>query len=252
MKVEWAPLRQELARWRAARMSLPLWWRDDDAVSVTPALERLAALSGDLALPVHLAVVPAHADPSLATYCAALPGMVPMVHGWTHENHAPPGAKRAEFGQPRAEAAAQTEAALHRMQALFGSRLLPAFVPPWNRIDPTLVPNLAQQSYRGLSAFGARGKRLAAPGLVQINTHLDPIDWHGTRSLREPDILIATLVALLQGRRSGAQDAAEPLGVLTHHLVHDPAIWSFTHACLSELLLGGAIATDLSTMESLP
>jgi hypothetical protein len=40
---------------------------------------------------------------------------------------------------------------------------------------------------------------------------------------------------------------------LTHHLVHDAAIWEFTRACLSELLDGGAQPCNLREMrDALP
>lgn len=79
---------------------------------------------------------------------------------------------------------------------------------------------------------------MAAPGLSQINTHLDPIDWRGSRGLADPDMLISQTVALLRDRREGRADADEPFGVLTHHLVHDQRIWDFTEHLLSQLLDG--------------
>jgi hypothetical protein len=39
----------------------------------------------------------------------------------------------------------------------------------------------------------------------------------------------------LQGRRLGTLDNDEPYGLLTHHLVHDAAIWDFTEAMLHRL-----------------
>jgi hypothetical protein len=45
MTTDWTPLRKELAIWRAEGLTLPLWWRDDDAVTATAALDRLVALS---------------------------------------------------------------------------------------------------------------------------------------------------------------------------------------------------------------
>ena len=36
---DWAVLGDELARWREAGRSATFWWRDDDAVQRTPALE---------------------------------------------------------------------------------------------------------------------------------------------------------------------------------------------------------------------
>ena len=35
----------ELAQWRSEELTLPIWWRDDDAIAPTPALERLLGRS---------------------------------------------------------------------------------------------------------------------------------------------------------------------------------------------------------------
>jgi hypothetical protein len=49
---------------------------------------------------------------------------------------------------------------------------------------------------------------------------------------------VAQTVRLLADRRTGAADNGEPLGILTHHLVHDEAIWSFC-AQLAERFCAG-------------
>ena len=245
MTVDWANLDAELAIWRTEGLHLPIWWRDDDAIAPTPALDRLAALAEDLSLPVHIAVIPKHAEPALAAYSRDRLLIRPLVHGWQHISHAPDGAKKAEFGHPRPDAAHELAQAQNRMQELFGDDLLPIFVPPWNRLDDGLLPVLADAGYVGVSTYLPRDNRIAAPGLVQINTHIDPIFWRGTRSLVPPDTLIADITKLLQDRRKGLTDPQEPLGFLTHHLVHDEDIWGFTHACLARLLDGGAVSAQM-------
>lgn len=247
MTLDWSPLRNELALWRRDGNALPLWWRDDDAMEPTAALDRLLDLGETLALPVHLAIVPAKATPALAKRLEHAHA-VALVHGWAHQNHAPEGAKKAEFGHPRAQAQSETAQALARLEQLFGPKLFRMFVPPWNRVDPDLVAALAPQGYAALSTFTPRSKRETA-GLVQINTHIDPIHWKAAGGLVAPRTVIAILVQTLQDRRSGATDAREPLGFLTHHLVHDDAIWDFTRACLSELLDGGAEPCNLLDMK---
>lgn len=245
MNADWAGLRQELAIWRAEGKELPIWWRDDDAVAVTPALEQLLGLAETLETPVHLAVIPAMAEDGLAADLTTQPLAVPMVHGWAHQNHAPAGAKKAEFGHPRVEATAELALGLARMNTLFPNDNIAFFVPPWNRIDPTLISALPAVGYAGVSTFTARKTAYPMPGLVQINTHLDPIFWRNGGGLVPPEQLISQLIKLLQDRREGRTDATEPLGILTHHLVHDAAIWDFTNACLTELLEGGAVAVSL-------
>ena len=242
MKIDWSALTTELQLWRRANLPLPLWWRDDDAVAATPALERLIRAAQDSGMRVHVAVIPAQAEPPLV---AALAQAVPMVHGWRHVSHAPAGAKNAEFGHPRAEAQAELDHALSRMQEMFGAQLLPVFVPPWNRLDAGLMPVLEQLGYRGLSTFGAR-ETGAVP--VQINTHIDPIFWRGDRGLVAPDQIISRLCETLRARRTGHADSAEPLGLLTHHLVHTEQVWAFSGNLCRVLLDGGAYPADLRAL----
>lgn len=241
---DWTPLDEELALWRDQGLALPLWWRDDDAIAPTPQLDRLIALSEQLDLPVHLAVIPKNATEALAQRCAQTRHIVPVVHGWSHTSHAPSTEKKAEFGahRPLVDLVAEAERGLSCLQQLFPDTLAPIFVPPWNRITPDLTPELARLGYRALSTFTPRRSHDAAPGLEQINTHLDPIEWKGSRSLVSPDHLIRQVASDLQDRRTGATDNTEPYGVLTHHLVHDDAIWRFTQALVERLLNGPAQA----------
>ena len=238
----WDALDAELELWDAQGLRLPLWWRDDDAVAPSAALSELAALAQRLDMPVHLAVIPKPATAELAEVVQRSAHLVPVVHGWAHENHAPADRKTCEFGSTRPVDAAldEAEAGMMRMKELFGARLQPMFVPPWNRISPAILPWLAGLGFVALSTYGPRKRVQAAPGLLQINTHLDPIDWRGSRGLLAEDLLLGLLVQRLQARRLGREDRAEPLGYLTHHLVQDRATWAFSERLLSRLLAGPA------------
>ena len=240
MTPDWSPLEEELAKWQAEARHLPLWWRDDDAIAPTAQLDQLSALAQKLALPVHLAVIPATAEPELALYVAEHPELIPVVHGWAHQNRATNGQKKCEFPEqrPKQESLDDMQQGLARLQKLFGLRLVPLFVPPWNRISPELLPALSDLGFAALSTFTPRKALLAAPRLAQINTHLDPIDWKHTRSLVAPERLIAQVCDQLRARRKGAADNTEPYGILTHHLVHDAAIWGFTEALITRLMQG--------------
>ena len=249
MTYDFSLLKQELSIWRAEGLRLPIWWRDDDAVDQSAALDRLIGLATTLKMPVHLAVIPKYATAALASVCSNVTVTVPMVHGWEHQNHARPWRKRSEFGQVREGAIAEAKAGLETLRTLFGPNLLKMFVPPWNRIAAELIAELPNIGYSGLSDFNARPQRFAAPGLVRINTHVDPIFWRGGGGLVPPETQINTLVQILQNRRMGGSDQAEPLGFLTHHLVHDEPIWSFCHACLSTLLDGGGEPINLLTLK---
>lgn len=235
MSPEWSPLTEELARWRGLR--LPLWWRDDDAIAQTPALQRLIELARSCGLPVHVAVIPSLMQPDLTLP----PGpTVPVVHGWAHLNHAPDGEKKCEFGANRAlhDRRSEAERGLATLRAAMPAAAM--FVPPWNRMADDMGEGLVRAGYTMLSGFTPRRAPLAAPGLTRINTHLDPIHWRGDRGLVDPDLLIGQLVQDLADRRHGRTDNEEPYGLLTHHLVHDTAIWNFTETLIRRLLDGPA------------
>ena len=240
MNPDWSPLEDELNRWQDAGLILPLWWRDDDAVQITPALGRLTALAEGLGLPVHLAVIPEQAEQTLAEMVGKRPALIPVVHGWAHRNHAPFGKKKAEFQLDRPLSTILSEACLglDRLRDLFGPVLRPMFVPPWNRIAPEIVEELPGLGYRVISTATPRKRAEPVAGLCQVNTHLDPIDWRGSRSLISPQRLVEQVTDQLRDRRAGRTDNDEPYGILTHHLVHDAPIWSFTEALLSRLMTG--------------
>jgi hypothetical protein len=197
---------------------------------------------------VHLAIIPAHAEASLADRLSYSPHFFAMVHGWAHENHSPPETKKAEFGTPRRAAKPELERAMARMREIFGTGLLPVFVPPWNRLHTDHLALLAPAGYRGLSAFGARPARHPCPGLLAVNTHVDPVDWKGTRGLISPAHLIPRVAELLRDRREGRTDPEEPFGYLTHHLVHDTDLWHFSETFLKEMLDGGARPQDIGQL----
>lgn len=230
---DWSALDAELDR---LDTPLPVWWRDDDAVAATPALDRLIGLADRHGWPLHLAIIPAHAGATLAGRLRGT-SVVPVTHGWAHASHAPATEKKAEFGAHRAVdvMAAQAGDGRRRLADLLGEDPARMFVPPWNRISPDLLPLLPAQGFGLISTFNARKAQFAAPGLMRVNTHLDPIDWHGSRSLADPQMLVDQVTRDLVDRREGRTDAAEPYGLLTHHLVHDDAIWGFVEALLTRL-----------------
>ncbi|MDQ2634882.1 MAG: polysaccharide deacetylase family protein [Pseudomonadota bacterium] len=232
----------ELERWRAEDLVLPIWWRDDDATTPTPALERLLALAEHFDAPLHLAVIPEAATTELAKRLKAVSTAYVLTHGWKHANHAPSDQKKAEFGSHRPAPAMLNEiaAARRRLDELFGEQALPVFTPPWNRIAPDLVGALAGTGFAAVSTFMPRTTKFAADGLLQVNTHLDPVAWKSGRGLLDPAFLDTQLAGELEARRTGGADNAEPYGLLTHHLVQDEATWIFTATLVETLLDSGA------------
>ncbi|EJC85211.1 hypothetical protein Rleg4DRAFT_7805 [Rhizobium leguminosarum bv. trifolii WSM2297] len=225
-RMRWEPLRRELDRWQTAGRVARFWLRDDDAIEPTPDLETLLASAGDNAVPLTLAVIPGLTGEALAARLAEEAGVSVAVHGWSHTNHAGPERKKQELGaeRPAEIVLGELRDGFRLLQRLHPARFQPVLVPPWNRLDAALIPALPDLGFAALSVYG-RAKQ-GGP-IPLLNTHVDIIDWHGTRGGRAEEELVAELVAELRDRFAGSD---EPIGVLTHHLVHDAAAWHFLSA----------------------
>lgn len=215
------PLLQALDRWSDAGRSAPFWLRDDDAIQPTQPLERFLGMAGQYGVPATLAVIPAGTGVSLAERLSSEKGISVAVHGWSHTNHAGPQEKKQELGSHRSAeiVLAELSRGFTLLEELHGPRFVPLLVPPWNRIDAALVSRLPALGFRALSVYG----REKPASLPLVNTHVDVMDWHGTRGGRDPQALVAEIVARLDVMFAGGGS----MGLLTHHLVHDDAVWSF-------------------------
>ena len=226
--LSWADLEAELDAFEAVGRRASVWWRDDDAVTPTDALDRLLGIGATARAPLCLAVIPARADQALTDRVAGGHDVFAATHGYAHANHAGPGERKIELGGDRAidEMRAELAAGLATCKALFGERFVPVLVPPWNRMADELLPHLSETGFRGLSMLGPRAPSGAHPKLVEVNVHVDIIDWH-TRTFLGEATALERLTGHLRGRREGRVDADEPTGLLTHHLVHDEDAWAF-------------------------
>jgi predicted glycosyltransferase len=249
---DWTPLNRAVGQARDTGWEPQFWWRDDDAVRETPQLARLLAVAEHYRSPIAIAVIPRLSDSSLVEALDGSPMACALVHGLAHENHARAGDKKAEFGpqRPLGELREGAREALLEAQAKLGAKLLPVFVPPWNRIAPGLVPLLPGLGYKGLSAFRDRSGAATLEGFVEVNTHIDPIDWHGSRSVRPAGVLIEALAGAVQRRVVDEADRGEPIGLLSHHLVHDEATWFFFEALLERIARLGLSFTDAERLFS--
>ena len=230
----WDALERELDRWVERGRAATFWWRDDDAVAMTPHLAPLLDLAARHGVPVALAAIPAGIEPSLAEAIAHAPLCTVVQHGYSHSNHAAAGERSRELGGERSATVVEQDLRLGaaRLRGMFGARFVPIIVPPWNRIDERVVQRLPGLGCIGLSTFGPRVAREPVAGLVQVNTHVDPIGWRTGRAFVGALACCERIVAHLEQRRCGAADPREPTGLLTHHLVFDDAAWR----CVDELL----------------
>lgn len=227
MNVAWQDFADELARWRDAGRTAEFWWRDDDAARPDPALSRLLALAQRTATPLALAAVPLQAEKEAFEGASALVSV--LQHGTDHRNRAGAQDKKTEFPASEAPLAAlvRLRSARERLADLAPERFRPVLVPPWNRLRESVAARIAEAGFRGLSRFGPRPTREAAPGVVQANTHVDLVAWRSGRGFAGDEAVLGAAVRHLAAKREGRADAGEATGWLSHHAVHDEAAWVF-------------------------
>ncbi len=230
-RASWAALGAELAAWQAAGVQPCLWWRDDDAVADSPALERLLTLARRHQVPIALAVIPAAIDRSLAG-ALRRHGETAVVyqHGVDHIDRAG-GPARGEF--PADMASAALAGRLREgwdMLADAVPGVMPVIVPPWNNVGPNLLVAARAAGYAGISAYG-RGSHMAG-GLRRIDCQVDVLTWRGGPRFKGEGRLLRQLIGELRTRRRQGR-LLDPVGVLTHHRdMGDPETWDFLEILL--------------------
>jgi len=233
----WDWLRRELDNWSEAGLQAHFWWRDDDAVEPSQKLERLLLLGQQYAAPPALAVIPARLETELGDYLQAHPHSCVLQHGYAHDSHAAAGARKLELGGTRATAdiVADLARGYEILQQQFDSRFTQVLVPPWNRIDERVLQQLAAIGFSGISTMKVRRVAYPSPRLLQVNTHLDPVNWRHKGGFIGIYPAIAILIQHLVARREGYRDFDEPTGILSHHLVQNDAVWCFLENLLAFL-----------------
>ncbi len=222
-----APLLDELGRWQDRGMVASLWWRDDDAMSVSPALQSLLRVSDQTGTPVVLATIPFGATAALAERLGRSPQVRIWQHGIRHANAAGLFAKKQELTDACPQTLSDLALGQARLRSLFGAQFQPALVPPWNRISPALPPRLAGLGFSALSTYSARRQAWAAPNVHQVNTHVDLMAWRPERRFLDAETCVHGICRHLAARRTGAADKDEPTGILSHHLVMPDEAWAF-------------------------
>lgn len=193
------------------------------------------------------------------------PEVVILQHGWAHQNHAGSDAKKCEYPATRDPEVcfAELSQGQTRLKTLFGSQFLPVLVPPWNRFASGLIPSLVAHGFIGLSGGPSgfpdsdRPSSGGAPPLRQAHTTIDPVDWASRRnpassgtglrplSLRPVAAILDHMIAPIEAALAPQTPAPpfpqtampkiqmpqapflQPLGILTHHLIHEAALWAF-------------------------
>jgi hypothetical protein len=225
----WDDLARECASWAESGRPATWWWRDDDAITPTPELDILLGIARG---PIGLAVIPARLQPDLAPRLKLSPEVRVLQHGYAHINNAPAGGRKSEFPDERdlGASAQDLRTGFKKLSDAFGAQFLSVLTPPWNRVGGRTVAILQSIGFMGLTRYLPRPAARVA-GVNLSNTHVDVIDWRGsqgpTRAFLGESACLALFIGHLRARRLGEVDVEEPTGVLSHHLVHDPATWRF-------------------------
>lgn len=230
----WQPLVDELNLWKPTGRTPPFWWRDDDATADTPQLRTMLSIGAGF--PIALAVIPRLSDDSLPALLANYPNVSVVQHGWRHkkhffeELHYP-----AEYPYQRRSEKVYEELRSGKfiLTEMFGDRFVPSFAPPYHIFCSDFVVILEALGFTG---FSVTGQHADAPRrrLRSFYLHVSPINFGATPpTLGNTVDIIANLVAELSWRRTSGDTT--PVGLLTHHLVHDNAINTFLHELLTIL-----------------
>lgn len=228
-KSSWQQLTDELDTWQSEGRQATFWWRDDDATQYTEQLDQLDQLSRAHHAPLSIAVIPARLQASLADYIKSRENFSVLQHGYAHQSHAASGVKKIEIGGQRRDSELQAELydGYQILTGAFREQFVPVLVPPWNRIETRSYPLIQAAGLIGISTMWARKESHPAPGLLQVNTHMDPVNWREDRGFIDESTAIGYLQLHLFCRRTGYLDADEPTGILTHHLDQTTAVWNF-------------------------
>lgn len=231
----WTAFQGELDLWRASGYRATLFWRDDDAVEPSPALDRLLSLSMEFRVAFALGVIPAQIANELPARLADEPHVRVCQHGFAHVDWARKAGRGAwELGldRPAERVLGELACGKARLETAFGARFFPLLAPPWNRIADALLPALPRLGFAALSCAGLRANPEPVQGLAQVNIHWDLVDWKRGRRFRGDGSAWA-IVHHLRERRHGTVDPDEPTGILSHHLAMDEDAWRFLHRFLA-------------------
>lgn len=234
----------ELESWRREGLRPRFWLRDDDATAPDPRLDRLIDLVRRFDVPLLLAVIPAFAGAPLARRLAGEPLVTPCVHGFAHENHMAEGEKKVELGgRAVVQVLSELREGRRRLAELVPDRLSDILVPPWNRVAPDVAARLHEC---GFSAVSTASWHRTGTSLPELNTQVDIMDWTGGRIGHRLDAVAGELRRRLEQARARG---GAPIGILSHHLVHDETAWATLEGVIGYLKVERGL--DFAAAESL-
>lgn len=215
-------LELELGTWRRLGHTPRLWWRDDDARKPTPALDRLLVTANGA--PLSLAIIPDGDLPALAQRLKTETTVTVSQHGIDHQNRLPEGGPRSEYA-PDASQDDRNAAIARGRDALRAAGFDPRFyTPTWNEFDDALLMAVRKAGY---ATFSAGIKGFASQGLKHISADVDVLRWKTDPPYFKGEARILDLVRKRLEERRKSRRYGAPIGILTHHLVHDEPTWSF-------------------------
>jgi len=224
----------ELVAWKRSEKTATLWWRDDDAAEPCPELDRLIRLSNQHAVPCGLATIPARSGEPLGKALSDATHIWIIQHGYAHINHASSGAWELGLHRPATVVLDDLRNGMLKLSGLFKTRFVPVVVPPWNKIDPELLPHLPEMGFRGVSASYKKSRPAPPKGLRMADAQCDLLTWKNKQArFAGAEECTNDLIEHLKDRRTGKVDPEEPTCVLTHHLEMDEDAWNFMNALLS-------------------
>ena len=158
IEYSWQDLDYEIKSNLDANLPVEFWWRNDDTAYHVNKLKPLAALAKNEGVAVGISTVPKLLTECAKTYILQITNANVLQHGYNHTNHATESERKEELGAHRNTNEVLTEllSGQDKLKLAFDKKLLPVLVPPWNKIETTIVNELPNLGYKGLSCFGSR------------------------------------------------------------------------------------------------
>jgi hypothetical protein len=202
---------------------ITFWWRDDDAIEETQALQKLLKLVDHKA--ISIATIPEYCTKSLIDIVKENPYIHLLQHGVSHENFAHKEEKKCEFPTHLSDE--------HHWQRIQYGRdkifqLYPewdgkGFVPPWNRMKLNSAEGLKDIGFDYISAFESlKARNIATKHIAYCDSNIDPIDWKGNDGKNNYGFIGWQACDDILLHHAQYQ---QHIGLLTHHLVHNEAMW---------------------------